>query len=117
MFTVRVNANFSAAHSLRGYRGKCDKLHGHNWTVEAAVAADTLDPQGMVVDFTVLKKRLHKVLEGLDHAYLNDLAYFKKVNPSSENIARFIYDRLKVQGLHSVRVWETENSCAEYREK
>ena len=113
MHTVSVRSSFSAAHNLRDYKGKCENVHGHNWIVEAAVASRKLDKQGMVIDFAVLKKTLKEALEELDHCDLNGLPYFKKVNPSSENIAKFIYDKLKIAS--SVKVWETENSCAEYR--
>jgi 6-pyruvoyltetrahydropterin/6-carboxytetrahydropterin synthase len=116
MYSIKIEANFSAAHNLRGYKGKCEDLHGHNWKVEAAVLKDKLDKTGMVLDFKCLKTKLEKVLDSLDHKYLNDDPYFKKVNPTSENIAKYIYDRLKAGGLKvkSITVWETENSAATY---
>jgi 6-pyruvoyltetrahydropterin/6-carboxytetrahydropterin synthase len=119
MYTIRVEADFSAAHNLRGYRGKCEALHGHNWKVEVEVAKDKLDKSGMVLDFKYLKMKLNKVLEKLDHKYLNNLVYFKEVNPTSENIAKYIYEKLEPQvaSLNSVTVWESENSCATYDEK
>lgn len=118
MYTVKVEANFSSAHNLRRYRGKCEELHGHNWKVEAVVRADKLDKAGMVMDFKYLKKKLNSILDKFDHKYLNDTAYFKKVNPTSENIAGFIYGNLKkeVPGLDSVTVWENDTSAATYRE-
>jgi 6-pyruvoyltetrahydropterin/6-carboxytetrahydropterin synthase len=118
MYNVKVEGNFSSAHNLRGYRGKCEELHGHNWRVEVVVAKDGLDKIGMLIDFKALKKKLHSVLDGLDHKHLNSLSYFKKVNPTSENIARYIYDKLspQVSGLKSVAVWESDNSCAVYQE-
>ena len=119
MYTVKVESNFSSAHNLRGYKGKCEDLHGHNWRVELAVAGAKLDKIGMVADFKHLKEALNKVLEGLDHKYLNNLAYFKKVNPTSENIARYIYDSIKchVSSIKSVTVWESDNSSATYYEE
>ncbi len=116
MYTVKVEASFSSAHNLRGYKGKCEDLHGHNWKVEAAVSGKKLDDIGMVMDFKYLKMKLNEVLEGLDHKYLNDIPYFKKINPTSENIAKYIYDKLKpfVQDLGLVTVWESENSSATY---
>lgn len=118
MYSIKVEGNFSSAHNLRGYKGKCEELHGHNWKVEVAVAAEKLDKTGMVADFTYLKAKLNKVVDGLDHKYLNNIVYFKKVNPTSENIARYIYDRIKDRGLRvkSVTVWESDNSCATYEE-
>ncbi len=120
MFDVSVAMYFSSAHNLRGYKGKCEELHGHNWKVEAVLRSHKLDKNGMVEDFTVIKSRLKEVLSLLDHKYLNDLAYFKKVNPTSENIAKFIFKKTEEKLNHnkvklaSVKVWETENSYAVY---
>jgi 6-pyruvoyltetrahydropterin/6-carboxytetrahydropterin synthase len=116
MHTIKVEGNFSAAHKLRGYKGKCEDLHGHNWKVEAAVASETLDPIGMVMDFTHLKAKLNKVLKQFDHKYINSIPYFKKVNPTSENIARYVFENLRprVPGLKTVTVWENSTSSATY---
>ncbi|HAJ57342.1 MAG TPA: 6-carboxytetrahydropterin synthase QueD [Candidatus Omnitrophica bacterium] len=122
MFEVSVCMNFSSAHNLRGYKGKCEALHGHNWKVELSLGSDTLDRTGMVEDFTLIKEKLKSVLSLLDHKYLNVLSYFKRINPTSENIARFIYlkmaERMKKEPLKviSVKVWETDTSYAIYRE-
>ncbi|HTZ11100.1 MAG TPA: 6-carboxytetrahydropterin synthase, partial [Candidatus Margulisiibacteriota bacterium] len=99
-------------------KGKCEELHGHNWRVEMVVSQEGLDKTGMVEDFTYLKKILKSQLEKLDHKYLNKLPYFQKVNPTSENIARYIFDALKLKLLNikSVTVWENNNSCATYEE-
>jgi 6-pyruvoyltetrahydropterin/6-carboxytetrahydropterin synthase len=108
---------------LRGYKGKCENLHGHNWKVEASVSAGDLDEVGMLADFKEIKKKLNAVLEELDHKNLNELACFKKVNPTSENIARYIYDRFKISKLSAinyklkVKVWESDTACATYYEK
>ena len=119
MFSVKVEGHFSSAHNLRGYKGKCEALHGHNWKVQVVAVADELDTTGMVMDFTVVKAALKKVLEPLDHTYLNNIPYFKKANPTSERIAQYIFSRLKpaIAGLHSVTVWESENASATYHEK
>jgi 6-pyruvoyltetrahydropterin/6-carboxytetrahydropterin synthase len=111
-----VESEFSSAHNLRGYKGKCEELHGHNWKVEVVVAKPELDKTGMALDFKDLKKKMNNVLEKLDHKYLNKISYFKKVNPTSENIAKYIYDRLKQQisALKSVTVWENNRSAATY---
>lgn len=117
MHSIKVEANFSSAHNLRGYKGKCEGLHGHNWKVELVVCGK-LDKIGMVADFRIVKNKLNSILEKLDHKYLNNIAYFKKVNPTSENIAKYIYDCLKnkLPGIKSVTVWESENSSATYDE-
>ena len=120
MHEVSVTLQFSAAHNLRGYRGQCEALHGHNWKVEVSLAARTLDKLGMVADFKVIKGHLKAILAPLDHAYLNNLADFKKINPTSEHIARLVFEgmrkRISAGGLKvsKVRVWETDNSCATY---
>jgi len=115
MYSIKIEADFSAAHNLRGYRGKCEELHGHNWKVEVVAAREELDKLGMVLDFQYAKSKLRRVIEKLDHKYLNNIPYFKKVNPTSENIARYIFDALqKGFPVQSVTVWESENSCATY---
>jgi 6-pyruvoyltetrahydropterin/6-carboxytetrahydropterin synthase len=120
MYEVTVMRSFSAAHSLRGYRGKCEALHGHNWRVEVSAAAAELDELGMVIDFKVLKEALSAVLAQLDHGYLNEIPPFDRLNPSSENLARHIYEETAKQlsqtrvQLVRVRVWESDNAYSTY---
>ncbi|MDD3274794.1 MAG: 6-carboxytetrahydropterin synthase QueD [Candidatus Omnitrophica bacterium] len=118
MYSLKVQGSFSSAHNLRGYKGKCEDLHGHNWVVEITVESGKLDKIGMVLDFKFLKKELGACLEKMDHKYLNRLEYFKKVNPTSENIACYIYRRLRtrIPGLKRVTVWENASSSAAYEE-
>ena len=122
MYKIKVIQYFSAAHFLRNYKGKCENLHGHNWKVEVAISGDELDASGMILDFGDLKMQVTEVLDELDHHNLNDLDYFKEHNPSSEEIARYIYNKLKAKisgkerGLEEVVIWETQNSCAIYNE-
>lgn len=122
MYTIKVQSDFSAAHNLRAYHGKCERLHGHNWKVEAKIISSRLNNLAMVYDFKEAKKKLEKVLTKLDHAYLNKLPYFKKNNPTSEKLAEFIYYSLKklIKDkniiLKSVYVWETENQQASFSE-
>ena len=118
MYSIKVEAYFSSAHNLRGYKGKCEALHGHNWKVEAAISSDTLDKVVMVVDFHKFKSSLQAVLEKLDHKYLNNIAPFNKINPTSENIAQYIFTRLKLKvgNLSSITVWENNTSAATYEE-
>lgn len=123
MYAIKVQSHFSAAHNLRGYRGRCEELHGHNWKVEVEIVSSRLNNLSMVCDFKEIKKKLGGVLNSLDHAYLNRLPYFKKYNPTSEKIAEYIYFKLKklVKGkdfiLKSITVWESDSSCAKYSEE
>ena len=131
MFEVRVEADFSAAHFLRDYNGKCENLHGHNYKVYAHVRGEKLNEGGMLLDFTFIKGALRSVCKELDHTNLNDLEIFDQ-NPSAERIAMYIYNKiialLKEQGLDlswkegkeeavlfAVDVFETETSRARYR--
>jgi len=118
VYSIKIEADFSSAHNLREYKGKCEELHGHNWKIEVVAEKSNLDKIGMVMDFKHLKSGLARVLKNLDHKYLNDLPHFKKVNPTSENIAKFIYDALKrrVKEIKSVTVWENHSSSATYGE-
>jgi 6-pyruvoyltetrahydropterin/6-carboxytetrahydropterin synthase len=120
LFEVRIICDFAAAHLLRNFRGKCEHLHGHNWKVEVVVRGYKLNESEILLDFGELKEAARKVVEELDHKFLNDLPAFKDRNPSSENIARYIYRRLseRFEGydfwVHSVTAWESPNSCATY---
>ena len=118
MYEIKVKSNFSAAHNLRNYRGKCENLHGHNWNIEATFAYKKLSGSGMAVDFKEAKSLLESVIKKFDHSYLNETSVFKRLNPTSENMARLIYDEIKKDNKHisAVSVWENENSCATYRE-
>jgi 6-pyruvoyltetrahydropterin/6-carboxytetrahydropterin synthase len=122
MFEVSVRACFSGAHRLKGYRGKCENIHGHNWDVEVFIGAETLDKQGISMDFRILKRKLKGALAALDHRDLNKVRFFRKNNPSAENIAKYIYTKLKKPvsskdvHLKRVSVWETKDSCATYFE-
>ena len=128
MYEVRVEVDFSAAHFLRDYNGKCENLHGHNYKVFVHVRGKNLNEGGMLLDFSKLKSALKKVCAALDHTNLNDIEFFDQ-NPSAERIAFFIYEKLsaklsaegisldKKNGgayLRSVDVFETETSRATY---
>jgi len=122
MYHARVEADFSAAHFLSHYGGKCEKLHGHNYKVRLWARGEKLDEGGMLVDFSLLKKALKETCAVLDHSNLNDMAIFQN-DPSAERIARFIFDSVseKLGGLGiessllgAVDVFETESSMARY---
>jgi len=120
MYEVTIISHFSGAHRLRHLHGKCEELHGHNWKIEVSMASKRLNKEGVVIDFETLKKKLNKVLKTLDHTFLNDLPYFSEIEPSSENIAKYIFDRLKEELkeypgiLKKVKAWESETSYATY---
>lgn len=123
VFEVCVKTDFSAAHSLRGYQGDCARVHGHNWAIEVFVRCKELDEVGIGIDFMDVKKAVKDVLQDLDHFNLNDLPAFKKVNPTSENIARFLYKELgnKLNSdsakVSRVKVFETPGAGAFYWEE
>lgn len=122
MYELTIISDFAAAHNLRFYEGECERLHGHNWKVEVTVAGRKLDRSGLAMDFKVLKKILENILERLDHKYLNEIMPFDRENPSSENIARYIFNQFKeeIKGkgikVARVRVWESDNAAATYYE-
>ena len=123
MFEVRVEEMFSSGHALRGYRGKCENVHGHNYRVRVTLAGPKLNDIGLLVDFTELKQVLRRIIAGIDHQFLNDLDAFKMVNPSAENLAKYFYDETRRglrelpegAGITEVIVWETDSSSAIYR--
>ena len=121
MYEIAVEMDFDAAHSLRGYKGKCESLHGHRFKVVVAVKGNKLDDIGLAYDFTLLKKHLSEILAKYDHTNLNDVPPFTRINPSSENIAATIYNELekKLTGapvsLDNIEVWESPQSRVTYR--
>jgi 6-pyruvoyltetrahydropterin/6-carboxytetrahydropterin synthase len=121
MYELQIVSHFSAAHQLRNFQGRCEALHGHNWRVEVTVRGDELDEADILLDFGYLKKLTAETLDDLDHAFLNDIPAFSRQNPSSELIARHIFQSLAPRlpqqvHLKSVSVWESEGSRASYLE-
>ena len=122
MYELKVITDFAAAHKLRNFRGECEKLHGHNWRIEVALSGDRLNEAGLLIDFKDVKTAANNVLGDLDHSYLNDLPQFKNENPSSENIAAYLFQRLSSELNNSylkvtkVTAWETDSACASYGE-
>ena len=121
MYELDITREFSAAHMLKGYDGLCSNLHGHNWTVQVFIQADRLDDIGIAADFTVIKRVLTEILAQFDHKYLNELPEFQGINPTSENIARILFEKLAPAvakpgiKLDRVRVCESPTSGATYR--
>ncbi len=122
MYEIVVEEMFSAAHNLRGYKGKCENIHGHNWKVEVAVRGNNLDNKGFLIDFTILKSIVKRVLKVLDHKNLNDIDFFQKINPTSENIAFYIHSKIKrclkkyPVEIQRITVWENNYQFATYSE-
>ena len=122
VFEIYVQTHFSAAHALRGYPGDCARTHGHNWIIDVFVRCTALDEIGIGIDFRTIKRHVKDVLKDLDHVHLNDLPAFQDINPTSENIARFLYHELgqKLNSPHirisKVKVSETPGAGAFYWE-
>jgi 6-pyruvoyltetrahydropterin/6-carboxytetrahydropterin synthase len=124
MYLVSVQAHYDSAHFLRHYRGKCERLHGHRYIVELAMARDELDESGIAFDFVEVKRHLRDLANHLDHENLNELEPFTTVEPSAENQARYFHDELKRRlppgmgaAIVYVRVWETPTQWAQYTER
>lgn len=119
MYELMVTGRFAAAHSLRNFKGRCEALHGHNWRVEVVVKGSELDQADLLMDFGELKKLMRAALEELDHRHLNEVAPFDRVNPSSEMIARHLYERIAAGlppqvAMARVSAWESDDSRATY---
>jgi len=122
MFQVSVDESFSAGHALRGYKGKCENVHGHNYKVRIILEGPGLDSIGLLYDFTHLKRVIREIVGGVDHKFLNDQAPFDVINPSAENLAKFFYDETSRQmnampegaRIARVTVWETDTTSATY---
>jgi 6-pyruvoyltetrahydropterin/6-carboxytetrahydropterin synthase len=122
MYELMVETQFASAHQLRGYKGKCENLHGHNWRVQVVINAEKLNEIGLALDFHELKAVTNELVYALDHSVLNEVFPFTEINPSSENIAKWLYDSIRKklgdQGVRitSVTVWESETASATYYE-
>ncbi len=122
MFDITTEASFSSAHSLKDYNGPCENLHGHNWLVRATVSSEILNSIGIGIDFKELKRILKLVIDELDHKNLSEIFWPLGINPSSENIAKYIYEKMKALlppdpcCMHSVTVFETPGNCTSYYE-
>ncbi|MCX5653370.1 MAG: 6-carboxytetrahydropterin synthase QueD [Planctomycetota bacterium] len=120
-YELFITAEFSAAHNLRHYKGKCERLHGHNWRVDLRLEGTRLGREGMLMDFVEAKRILAEVIDPLDHAYLNEAPPFDRLNPSSENLARIIAEAVAKRVPKGVRVasvtcWESARCAATYKQ-
>lgn len=123
MFLIKVQEAFEAAHNLRGYNGKCARLHGHNWVIEVEVTGEKLNELGILVDFKDVKRELKNILDRLDHRYINEIEPFDKINPTAENLAKYIYDEFSINEIFNedakllaVSVFESPKSSVRYSE-
>ncbi|MCM8761731.1 MAG: 6-carboxytetrahydropterin synthase QueD [Candidatus Omnitrophica bacterium] len=120
IYEIKVEETFSSAHHLRNYRGKCERVHGHNWKVEVYVIGDNLDEDGLLIDFAILKDKLKDILGALDHRDLNTIHFFRKRNPTSESLSLYIYEKMTEKlkeysvRVKRVTVWENEKQSASY---
>ncbi len=123
MFEVNIRTHFSAAHRLKGYAGSCSKVHGHNWDVEVFVRGKKLNKLGILVDYRQIKIITAEVIRKLDHADLNELSEFSRLNPTSENLSKLLFRELSKQingkncKVSRVCVRETPETGACYSER
>ena len=121
MFEISVEYTFAAGHALRNYKGKCENVHGHNYKVRVTLAGDKLNAAGLLIDFVDLRAEIKALTEKLDHRFLNDIPPFDQLNPSAENLAKYICDGIEPQArnqglqVYGVTVWETDTTSATYR--
>jgi 6-pyruvoyltetrahydropterin/6-carboxytetrahydropterin synthase len=126
MFEISVERSFAAGHALRGYKGKCENIHGHNYKVRVTLTGANLDSTGLLCDFVEVKRMMDAIIERLDHRFINEIPPFDELNPSAENLARYFHQQLAL-GLREkppavpvrigeVQVWETDSTTATYRE-
>jgi 6-pyruvoyltetrahydropterin/6-carboxytetrahydropterin synthase len=122
-YTLKILADFAAAHTLRNYPGDCSRMHGHNWKLEVEVTATALNEHEMGMDFKTIKTATRELAKTLDHRYLNDIPPFDKINPTAENIAQYFYQNLSttlnndIAKVSGVTLWETDRACVRYSEE
>lgn len=116
MFELMVEDSFDAAHALRGYEGPCENLHGHTWKVQVFLKGTKLDRLGLLADFKTIKEHLRVAIQDLDHKLINDVPPFTGKNPTSENLSKFIYKRVRkgLKSVYKVTVWESPVTNASY---
>jgi len=121
MFEINIWSGFSAAHRLDGYQGECANLHGHNWKIRLSITCQKTGPIGMTIDFKILKKQFEKILSEFDHKYLNELKCFGGQNPTSELIAKTLFEKASARlndpncMVKEIEVWESEKYSVVYR--
>jgi 6-pyruvoyltetrahydropterin/6-carboxytetrahydropterin synthase len=120
MYQITIETHFSSAHRLRQYDGECERLHGHNWKVQISVASEVINDIGMVMDFKDLKGAVKPLIGKLDHHYLNEIPPFTEINPTTENIAKYLFDEFSkvintdLIKVTKVEIWESLTCSASY---
>ncbi|MCL4439897.1 MAG: 6-carboxytetrahydropterin synthase QueD [Firmicutes bacterium] len=123
MYEISAFGHFDAAHFLRGYPGKCANIHGHRWKVEITLQGVNLNQLGILIDFMEVKRMLKEVVDMFDHKMINDVPPFDSLNPTAENITKFVFDEMSGRlksltgdsiGITRVTVWESDAACAAY---
>lgn len=124
MFKIAVKSHFDSAHLLRGYEGKCSNLHGHRWEAQVVISGEKTNETGMLIDFSLVKKILKEILNRLDHRNICDIPPFDKINPTAENLARYIYWTFREEldrcpgaekcRIEEATVWESPECRAQY---
>jgi len=121
MYEISVDCTFAADHALRNYKGKCENVHGHNYKVRVTLAGDQLNAEGLLMDFAELRAGIKGLVERLDHHFLNNIPPFDQLNPSAENLAKYLCDNVEPHAsrhgllVQGVTVWETDTTSATYR--
>ncbi|MBD3290268.1 6-carboxytetrahydropterin synthase QueD [candidate division KSB1 bacterium] len=121
MYKISVKTDLAAAHQLVGYNGSCRRLHGHNWKIKVQIGTHQLDEVGIGYDFRKMKQLINSIVDNYDHQFLNEIPPFDTLNPTSENLARFIYDEIKNKlpqhiEIISVEVMESDRCSVIYTE-
>ena len=122
MYTIFVDTHFAASHQLHGYQGACKALHGHTWKVRVEVKTDRLDEIGISMDFKELKSLIRSVIDRLDHVHINEIPPFDTINPTAENLSRYIYEEVNKElpphvSVSKATVWESSNYAISYFEE
>jgi 6-pyruvoyltetrahydropterin/6-carboxytetrahydropterin synthase len=121
-YQLQVTLRFAAAHKLRDYEGKCARVHGHNYRVQAEITGNTLDKAGLSMDYFDIKQHLKTHVDKLDHFYINDIPPFDTLNPTAENLAAWFYQQMQTSltnapvQLTAISLWESEDFCVRYSE-
>jgi len=122
MFTISIETSFWASHQLVLPEGSKEPVHHHNWLVSADVSGDKLNSMAVVMDFQELKAMVDDIVSDFDNMALNEISFFRQNNPSAENVAKYIYEKLRAKlpegvKLQNIRVVEEPGCSAKFGEQ